>query len=243
MIDASQSPTVVFPKPSSNAATKKLRLWIVEDHVIFRDLLADYLRTANEVTLQGQSDNEIELMAACERDEVDAVVLDLNLAATGGLAILEKLRKTRRPPAVMILSATVTEHSIQHAIRLGAQAYVEKAASLDEVRHAILRLREGKAYFSNHASRIMTQLAFRDPRTEGRLDLTARETELLRDLARDISIKDIAIRLNLSKWSVYRMRSDLMRKLGSRSPEDLVSYALKIGLIQTTPVTPQTAQT
>jgi DNA-binding NarL/FixJ family response regulator len=235
MIDTFESSTATLPAADSKSADKKLRVWIVEDHVIFRDLLADYLRGTSEVTLQGQSDNDIELLAACERGEVDAVVLDLNLTQTGGLAILEKLRQTRRPPAVMILSATVTEHSIQHAVRLGAQAYVEKAASLEEVRQAILRLREGKAYFSNHASRIMTKLAFRDPRSEGRLDLTARETELLRDLALDVSIKDIATRLNLSKWSVYRMRSDLMQKLGTRSTEDLVSYAFKIGLIQAVP--------
>jgi DNA-binding NarL/FixJ family response regulator len=227
--------TAGYPQAPTDTAAQKLRLWLVEDHVIFRDLLADFLRVANNIDVRGQTDDDRDLLAACEQGEVDAVVLDLNLNRTGGLAILEKLRRTRHPPAVMILSATVTEHSIQHAIRLGAQAYVEKTASLNEVRHALVRLREGKAYFSDQASRIMTQLAFRDPRTEGRLDLTARETDLLRDLARDIPIKEIASRLNLSKWSVYRMRTDLMHKLGSRSPEDLVSYALRIGLIQVPP--------
>ena len=211
---------------------QKLRLWLVEDHVIFRDLLADYLSSAAEVELQGQSNDEIDLLAACERGEVDAVVLDLNLNQIGGLAILEKLRQTRQPPEVMILSATVTEHSLQHAIRLGAKAYVEKSASLEEVKHALLRLREGKAYFSDHAGRIMTQLAFRDPKTEGRLDLTARETELLRHLARRLPVIEIARRFNLSKWSIYRMRGDLMQKLNIRAHEDLISYALQIGLIQ-----------
>jgi DNA-binding NarL/FixJ family response regulator len=207
-------------------------LWIVEDHVIFRDLLADYLSNANEVTLLGQSDNENELLQACERGEVDAVLLDLNLTQTGGLTILEKLQKTRRPPAVMILSATVTEHSVQHAMRLGATAYVDKAASLAEVRQALLRLRQGKAYFSNRASQIITKLAFRDSRTDGRIDLTARETELLREIAVAISIKEIAAKLSLSKWSVYRLRSDLMRKLGTRTHADLMNYASNIGLIQ-----------
>ena len=213
-------------------AGQKLRLWLVEDHVIFRTLLADYLSHATEVKLQGQSNDEVELLAACERGEVDAVVLDLNLKQSGGLAILEKLSQTRQPPAVMILSATVTEHSLQHAVRLGAKAYVEKSASLEEVKHALLRLREGKAYFSDHAGRIMTQLAFRDPKTDGRLDLTARETELLRLLARGLPITEIAQHFELSKWSIYRMRGELMQKLNTRSPDDLVSYALRIGLIQ-----------
>jgi DNA-binding NarL/FixJ family response regulator len=242
MIDTHQIPNTTLPVVENVVPTPKLRLWLVEDHVIFRNLLAEYFREADEVTIQGESDDDIELIAACESGEVDAVVLDLDLAETGGLAILEKLMRTRRPPAVMILSATVTEHSVQHAIRLGARAYVEKAASLEEVHHAILRLRDGKAYFSNRASHIVTKLAFRDPRAQGRLDLTARETELLRNLAREVSIRDIAARLNLSKWSVYRMRSDLMHKLGTRSPEDLVSYALKIGLIQAAPQPPQASQ-
>lgn len=235
MIESCENPASNPADPASAVAAKQLRLWVVEDHVIFRELLSEFLRGTPEVRLVGQSDNETELLAACGRDEVDAVILDLNLNHTGGLAILEKLRQTRRPPAVLILSATVTEHSIQHAMRLGAQAYVEKAASLEEVRRALQRLREGKAYFSDHASRIMTQLAFRDPKSGGRLDLTARETDLLRDLAGDISVRDIAARLGLSKWSIYRMRSDLMQKLGTRSPEDLVSYALKIGLIHKAP--------
>lgn len=224
--------TATVTATQDDEAAQKLRLWLVEDHVIFRDLLADYLRTASEVTLQGQSDNETDLVAACERGEVDAVVLDLNLNRVGGLAIMEKLKRTRRPPAVMILSATVTEHSIQHAVRLGATAYVEKSASLDEVRRALLRLREGQAYFSDHASRIMTQLAFRDAKTERRLDLTARETELLRYLAQRLTVSEIARRFDLSKWSIYRMRGELMAKLNTRSPDDLIDYALKIGLIQ-----------
>ena len=97
MIEASAelSPRKVGPR--ANGA-KELRVWIVEDHVIFRDLLSDYLRNAEGITLVGQSDDEIALLAACARGELDAVVLDLNLTQNGGLAILEKLRRLSHPP-------------------------------------------------------------------------------------------------------------------------------------------------
>jgi DNA-binding NarL/FixJ family response regulator len=160
---------------------------------------------------------------------VDVVILDLNLGGRGGLVLLEQLMLLAPPPAVMILSGSVTEHAVQRAVQLGARGYVDKAASLDEVVHAIRQVAQDGVYFSEAPRRLLIDIAARGP---GELNspVTARETEVLARLAAGLMVKEVAEVLNLSKWAVYRIRGDLRRKLDARTDRELVDYAFRIGL-------------
>lgn len=215
-------------------AGRQIRVWIVEDHQLFRELLGDFLRTVPGIEIVGGSSDEAGLMAAVADTKVDVVILDLNLHSVGGMRILESLAKLSTFPAVLILSATVTEHSIQLAMRLGAKGYVDKTASLEEVKLAVGRLAEGGVYFSETPSRMLGQLLLRAAKDDPNNELSARETEILTRLAHGAIVKEVASELNISKWSVYRVRSDLMRKLNARSDQDLFAYAMRIGLIDFT---------
>lgn len=221
---------VTVPADTVEASRPSQRVWIIEDHVLFRELLGDFLRLRTGTAVVGSSSDETGLLEACDAGGVDVVILDLNLNRSGGMRILEALSRRPSFPAVMILSGTATEHSVQLATRLGARAYVDKTAALDEVALALARIASGGVYFSEAPSRLLSQLAFRGVNSEVNPDLTARETEILRRVARGVMVKEIATDLKMSKWAVYRVRAELLRKLAARSDRDLISYALRIGL-------------
>jgi DNA-binding NarL/FixJ family response regulator len=220
--------------PAPIGSGRRIRVWIVEDHQLFRELLGDFLGTVPGMEVVGGSSDEAGLMAAVAETKVDVVILDLNLHSVGGMRILESLAKLSTFPAVLILSATVTEHSIQLAMRLGARGYVDKTASLEEVKLAVGRLADGGVYFSETPSRMLGQLLLRAAKEDPNHDLSVRETEILTRLAHGAIVKEVASELNISKWSVYRVRSDLLRKLNARNDQDLFAYAMRIGLIDFT---------
>lgn len=217
----------------SSAVSAPCRIWIVEDHQLFRQLLGDYLRTISGITITGESEDDGPLFAHGV-ENVDVIVLDLNLKITGGMRILEKLQRLRKSPAVMILSACATEHAVHRALQLGARAYVDKTASLDEIRVGLEQISSGGVYFSETVRRALIKVTARSRGAAGDA-VTERETVVLSLIAAGAMVKEVASELNLSKWAIYRVRGELRRKLDLRSDRELIDYAARIGLAETLP--------
>lgn len=208
-----------------------MRVWIVEDHQLFCELLIDYLKAAAHVEVVGTSVDQAPLFRELGTREIDVVVLDLNLQGAGGMRVLEELGKLPKAPQVVILSATATEHSVNLAVRLGARAYIDKGASLNELLLAFEQIAQGGVYFSDLPRRVLIDLAARRGRVEED-KVTVRETEVLARLARGEAIKEVAGDIGVSKWAVYRIRNELRRKLELADDKELIEYALKIGLAE-----------
>lgn len=219
--------------PEDNAVTSSgtLTLWIFDDHQCFRDLLSDHLSTLSQTSVVGCGDDREKLFAAVDRREVNLVLLDLHLPDSGGFGIMEALMLRASPPAVLILSSQVTPHSVNTAIRLGAVGYLQKTAGLAEIETALGQVRLGCTYFGQGTAReIGTEVKLKLER-RGNLDLTTREVRLLSRLARGDNAKELGAVMNLSPFTVYKMRTVLMDKIGAKTHRELVDYALRNGLM------------
>lgn len=226
---SSTRPRATPVKKKPNGAAIPCRVWIVEDHLSIRQLMESFVSLLPGFVVAGASPDAAPALGVARAGGVDIVILDLMIRGEGGIAALIKLRETPRPPQVMIYSATSTIHSLQLALAHGATGYVEKTDSLDELKLALSRLREGGMHFSPGPSRLLTSLLRPTPRGHGRSEET--ELKVLEKLARGMTIKEAAHELGLSTQKVYRVRATLMERANARSSQDLTRYAIEVGLV------------
>ena len=144
---------------------------------------------------------------------------------------MEALMLRASPPAVVILSSEVTLHSVNTAIRLGAVGYLQKTAGLDEIETALGQIRLGATYFGQGIAREIGAEVKRRLERRGNSDLTTREVRLLSRLARGDNAKELGAAMNISPFTVYKMRTVLMEKIGVKTQRELVDYALRNGLM------------
>lgn len=223
------------PPPELPAGSPRQRLWLFDDHKCFRELLADYLRTIPGVEVAGTGDDEEALLAAIDGGLVDLVLLDLDLDGPGGFFVLERIRQKNGAPPVLILSSHVTHHSMAMATRLGAAGYLQKTSPLDEFVPALAAVRAGHTYYGEGLPRQLAERVAREAGPSAGPDLDGREIELLRRLVRGVTVRQLATEWRLSRYTVYKSRTRLMRKIAAKNHQDLAAYARRNGLVDAPP--------
>lgn len=216
---------------SSEAARRGVcRVWIVEDHWSISQMLEALLETMPGFVLAGASADGGPALEAAREGKVDVVILDLMLPGDGGMKTLADLNRLPAPPRVLIYSATATMHSLKLAVAHGAFGYVEKGDRIEELRLALERVRSpgGGVHFSQGPSRLLTELVRTDHKLSG--EAARLELELLGLLARGLTLKEAAFELHISHQKAYRIRQQLMANAKARNAQDLIRYAVEIGL-------------
>jgi DNA-binding NarL/FixJ family response regulator len=212
--------------------TGPLRVFLVDDHRLFlsgvRTELADRDDVAVEVV--GEAVDVESAVEGIERTGPDVVLLDVHLPGGGGRAVIEAVRK-RRPDAVFLaLSVSDAAEDVIGVIRAGARGYVTKTISSDDLAAAIVRVRDGDAVFSPRLAGFVLDAFAGDPPPGATADpeldqLTPREREVLRLLARGYTYKEIARRLDVSVKTVETHVSSVLRKLQLSSRHELTRWA------------------
>ena len=228
----SAAPGLATTEPSAPQGVRPLRrIWVFEDHECFRELLADFIGGLPGIESVRTGDDIEQLFAAVQAGEVDLVLLDLQLRGAGGFRVLEDLRQLSRPPAVMILSGQATAHSINLALRLGVVGYLQKTSPLEEIGLALEHIRQGGSYFGQGRAREIVESVVKELGGKDHLSLSLREVELISRLVHGSTVKEVAQDQGLSKFTIYKMRTQIMLKTNVRNQRELVDYALRNGLI------------
>jgi DNA-binding NarL/FixJ family response regulator len=209
-----------------------LRVFLVDDHRLFlsgvRAELAD--RSDVAIDIVGQAVDVESAVEGIRSTAPDVVLLDVHLPGGGGRAVIESVR-TRQPEVVFLaLSVSDAAEDVIAVIRAGARGYVTKTISSDELAAAVARVHDGDAVFSPRlAGFVLDAFAGDVPAgvgTDPELDqLTPREREVLRLLARGYTYKEIARRLSVSIKTVESHVSSVLRKLQLSSRHELTRWA------------------
>ncbi len=204
----------------------RIRVFLVDDHRFFLSGLRAELGEQFEIVGDaGDADGAIE---AIRRSRPDVVLLDVHLPGGGGRAVLETLHQTHPEIRFLALSVSDAAEDVIGVIRAGARGYVTKSISPAELAAAIRRVREGDAVFSPRLAGFVLD-AFHGELTgpiDPELDqLTAREREVLRHIARGFTYKEVAKRLHLSVKTVETHVSSVLRKLQLSSRHELTRWA------------------
>ncbi|GIF48359.1 LuxR family two component transcriptional regulator [Asanoa ferruginea] len=213
--------------PTPTEAPQALRVFVVDDHAMFRAGVRAEL--AGRVDVIGEASSVAEAVSRIGALEPDVVLLDVHMPDGGGRAVLEVVRRTHPQVRFLALSVSDAAEDVIGLIRAGARGYVTKTISSDELAAAIRRVAEGDAVFSPRlagfvldafASRSDTAVA--DPELD---QLTNREREVLRLLARGYAYKEIAKELFISIKTVETHVSNVLRKLQMSNRYELSRWA------------------
>jgi DNA-binding NarL/FixJ family response regulator len=208
------------------------RVFIVDDHGLFRAGVRSEI--GDHVQVIGEADDVQPAIARIGELQPDVVLLDVHLPSGGGQAVVSSVKAEHPGIKFLALSASDAPEDVIAAIRAGARGYVTKTISTRELVAAIRRIADGDAVFSpmlagfvlDAFSTLPAGAAEDPPSFDPELDqLTAREREVLRLIARGYTYKEIARELYISVKTVEHHVSSVLRKLQLSSRHQLTRWA------------------
>ncbi|HEV2974641.1 MAG TPA: response regulator transcription factor [Solirubrobacteraceae bacterium] len=211
---------------------QRVRVVIVDDHDLFRAGVRAELGARVDVV--GQAGGVAEAVEAIRASPPDVVLLDVHMPDGGGVEVIR--RTCGELPDVRFLALSVSDaaEDVIAVIRAGARGYVTKSISGAELAEAVARVAEGDAVFSPRlAGFVLDAFAEAAPdAADPELDqLTPREREVLRHIARGYMYKEIAQRLEISVKTVEAHVGAVLRKLQLSSRHELSRWALQRRLV------------
>jgi DNA-binding NarL/FixJ family response regulator len=214
---------------------EKKRVVIVEDHTLLRAGLRALLAQDPDIEIVGEADNGRDAIQLIGSMSPHLVLTDLSMPGMNGIEAIVDIK--RRYPGVHVLVLTVhkTDEYIHESLRAGADGYILKDASHDELRIAIRSVLNGKTYLSPDISaKVINGYLGTDKANTPSSPwdtLTHREREVLKLVAEGHPNKYIADYFCLSVKTVEKHRSNLMKKLDLHNASTLTAYAIEKGLI------------
>jgi DNA-binding NarL/FixJ family response regulator len=216
------------------------RVLIVDDHQLFRSGVRSELEGL--VDIAGDAATVDDAVREIASMRPDVVLLDVHMPDGGGVEVIRRAAAQGDPPRFLALSVSDAAEDVIAVIRAGARGYVTKSISGPELADAVRRVNDGDAVFSPKLAGFVLDAfagappapaaaAAADPDAE--LDqLTPREREVLRHLARGYMYKEIALRLGISAKTVEAHVSAVLRKLQLSNRHELSRWAVERRLVE-----------
>lgn len=204
-----------------------IRLFIVDDHTIFREGLKQILQEEADLQIVGEATNGDELLAQLPASSCDIVLLDLSMPGRSGMALLKEVNACPGERRVVVLSMHEEHQYIVEALKAGAAGYVTKNSASGQLIQTIRKVAQGELFVSAAASPGMIREARASTMDLPHTRLTPREREVFDLLVQGRKMSDIARELNLSIKTVSTHKSNLLHKMNAETTADLVRYALR----------------
>ncbi|GAB3768150.1 DNA-binding NarL/FixJ family response regulator [Nocardioides ginsengisegetis] len=217
-----------------------IRVMVVDDHPMWRDAVERDLQAAG-FDVVAVAANGSEALARFPAARPQVVVLDLQIPEPNGVAVTAEVVRQDPSARVLILSASGEQADVLEAVKAGATGYLVKSASREELIAAVLRVAEGDTVFTpglaglvlGEFRRLVGGAEPRDPGVTAdpaKPELTERETEVLKMVAKGMSSQAIADRLVISHRTVQNHVQNTLRKLQMHNRVELTRYAIEQGL-------------
>jgi NarL family two-component system response regulator LiaR len=208
-----------------------IRVLIADDHAVVRQGLRTFLDLQDDVEVVAEAPDGEAALAAAERVQPDVVLLDLVMPKVDGVAALRALRERAPEARVIVLTSFGDDDRLFAALRAGAVGYLLKDVEPAELVRAIRTAHAGQSPLSPAvAARVIDELAHGGHRAGAAEELTPRELEVLRLIARGRSNKRIALELGMAEKTVKTHVSHLLAKLGVADRTQAALYAVREGL-------------
>ena len=208
------------------------RVFLVDDHRLFRSGVRSELGDGFEIV--GDAGDVASAVAGIRETKPDVVLVDVHMPDGGGEAVIRSVAATDPEVRFLALSVSDAAEDVIAVIRAGARGYVTKSITPDDLADAITRMRDGDAVFSARLAGFVLD-AFAGEAThiaDPELDqLTPREQEVLRLIARGFAYKQVARQLSISVKTVESHVSAVLRKLQLSSRHELTRWAADRKLI------------
>ena len=205
---------------------------IVDDHPVVREGLRVLLEVHDGIDVTGEAADGEEALAKAANLVPDVILLDLKLPGMNGIAVLRELRALGLASRILVLTSGNDPAQVGLALRLGASGFLYKDVDPDALVRAIRAVNDGNMLLAPAAASSLVPSGGAAPgtgpgRPGGWGALTAREREVLGEIARGLSNREIARRLHVSEKTVKTHVSSVLAKLGVQDRTQAAVYAVR----------------
>lgn len=226
---------------------QKTRILIADDHALFRQGMRSLIESSgDDFVVVGEAGDGLEAIAKASELKPDTVLMDLCMPNQNGMDSIGAIKRRAPQTRVIVVTGHCTEEHVRATLEAGADGYVLKDDTRDDLLKALRSSRDGKVFLSPGICGPLISGYLRQPTAGGTTpappqpnreaqtswsQLTTRERQMLKLVAEGRKNREIAALLNLSAKTVEKHRANLMRKMGFGNVSELVAYALDNGLI------------
>lgn len=208
---------------------KKINIFLVDDHALFREGLRFLLQKIDFVDQILEAQNGLEFLEHIIEVKDCIVLMDIEMPVMNGVEATKKALERDPDLKIIALSMYSEESYLSSMIEAGASGFLLKNSSFNEVKNALTDVMEGKNYYSPHIIQSILEIMTNKINNSGkdRDDITQREKDILYYICKGFSNAEIADKLSISKRTVDKHRENLLQKTQSRNTANLVTYAIK----------------
>jgi DNA-binding NarL/FixJ family response regulator len=210
---------------NSEVITQQICVIIADDHPVVRQGLATVLKSQKDIKIVAEAADGEQVCELYDQFSPDVLLLDLWMPKKDGLQVVTELMARCAPkPRIIVMTAYETEEDIRQVLKVGAKAFLVKAAHPQQIREAVRRVAKGESF-------IPPEVGFKLAESMSHPELSNRETQILQNLARGRSNKEIGQILYLSEGTIKHHVKSILRKLGAIGRSEAMAIATRRGLI------------
>lgn len=209
-----------------------LKLMIADDHSLFREGLISLMNTRPDlIQVMGEAGSGYEAIRMAKYLKPDVILMDIYMPDGNGLQAAQAIRQALPDTAIVILTSSETDQHLFEAVRIGAAGYLLKNLSANELFDLLIGIANGEAAITRAmASRLLRSIA-NHRIDDGTTDLSEREIEILRLIARGANNPQIAEKLFISVNTVKTHIRNILAKLNLENRTQVAAYAIQKGLV------------
>jgi DNA-binding NarL/FixJ family response regulator len=207
-----------------------VRVMVVDDHPVWRDGVKNDLEASGRAVVVAEAADGGEAIERAIEVMPELVLMDLNLPTVRGVEAIRRIVEQSPHVKVLVLSASGEEADVLEAVKVGASGYLLKSATATELADAVTRVRAGEPVFSPSLAALVLGEFRRMSAAATEPGLTARETEVLKLVAKGYTYREIADKLFISVKTVQNHVQNILTKLQLSKRYELMRYAIQRGL-------------
>jgi DNA-binding NarL/FixJ family response regulator len=209
---------------NSVTTSKKIRVMVVEDHVLVRMGLVSAANAEPDLEVVAEAQDGAQAMKVFRKQSVDIVVLDLRLPGADGVEIIKLMRSEFGPVRILVLSSYGGGDDIARAMKAGASGYIVKGMDLEHLLAGIRAIHAGRQYVPPEiSSRIIDR---------HNSEISSREREVLTLIARGLSNREIAAQMGIVEGTVKAHLTNIFTKLGAADRAQALAIAIRRQILQ-----------
>lgn len=216
-----------------------IRVVLADDHAVVRKGIRQFIEEAGDITVVAEAADGDAALECIRREKPDVAVLDIQMPRRTGIEVTRAVRDEQLPVGVLVLTAYDDDPYVQAVLEAGANGYVLKNASSDEIVQAVHTVNEGQMALDPAVARKIVSRwmnAGQTPPEPAEARPTPREMEVLKLLTRGFTNKAIAAQMRISERTVQGHIASLFEKLGVSSRTEVVVRAAQLGWVSLEPI-------
>jgi two-component system invasion response regulator UvrY len=203
-----------------------IRILIADDHAIVRAGFVQFIADQADMRVEAEAASGEEVIQLVNERDFDVVLLDIAMPNKNGIDCLRIIRQSKPKLPVLILSGYPETNYAVNTIRAGANGYLSKMTTPNELVHAIRVVARGKKYLTEVTAELVSDEITRAPRRKLHETLSEREFQVFRKLAEGRSPSSIAQELGVSVKTISTYRARVLDKMGMKANAELTYYAI-----------------